>query len=49
VVFVAEVGFQFFAALFEGVADVFDEDEAEYGVFVDGGVEVGAELVGRGR
>ena len=32
----------------EGVGDVFEEDEAEDGVLVDGGVEAGAEAVGGG-
>jgi hypothetical protein len=34
------------AAEVEGVGNVFEEDEAEDGVLIDGGVEVGAEAVG---
>jgi hypothetical protein len=43
---IAEVLFQLLAAEVEGVGDVFEEDEAEDGVFVNGGIEVGAEAVG---
>ncbi len=32
----------------EGVRDVFEEDQAEHGVLVNGGVEVGPQLVGGG-
>jgi hypothetical protein len=43
---VAEVGNQLGAALFEGVGDVFEEDQAEYHVLVDGDIDVGMQLVG---
>jgi len=42
----AGVGGEEGAAFFEGVGDVFEEDEAEDDVFVFGGVHVGAEFVG---
>jgi len=42
----AGVGGEEGAAFFEGVGDVFEEDEAEDDVFVFGGVHVGAEFIG---
>ena len=44
-VLVAELGFNFVLANFEGVRDVLQKDQAENSVLVDGGVKVGAELV----
>ena len=41
-----ERGFEFLAAEVEGVGNVFEKDEAEDGVLIDGGVEVGAKPVG---
>jgi hypothetical protein len=39
---------QRFLPLFEGVGDVLQEDQAQHHVLVDGGIQVGAQLVGGG-
>jgi len=44
---VLELGAQLTPALFKGVADVFEEDQPEDDVLVDGGIQRGQELVGR--
>ena len=45
---IAELSFDFSLPSREGVGDVFEEDQAEDGVLVNGGAEVGAETVGGG-
>ena len=42
---VAEFGFDLLLADVKGVGDIFQKDQTEDGVLIDGGVEVGAELV----
>jgi hypothetical protein len=40
------LGYEPGVLLLEGVGDIFEEDQAEYNVFILGGVHVGAERVG---
>ncbi len=44
----AELRLDFLLPDGEGVGDVFEEDEAQDGVLIDGGIEAGAEAVGGG-
>ena len=44
---VAKFSLNFFLLMSEAVGDVFKEDEAEYDVFVIGGIKLLAQFIGR--